>query len=381
MLTMIRQVPSGSDDTLRRALSISQAAPLFVAFLFHVVSSTGNNSEMPFVYLLHTRACSNANETVYKVGKTKNFAKRLTGYTKGVVPLMCLNVSDADVFEKQLKLHFGKVFKPRRDYGTEYFEGNAYDMQRSIWDLYTSTPSMHCGHVTEQTAEKSRLETDEQITYVPSQTPEASSTEDEAIERNNSVTGSPTLNDVCTEDNTGTSTTTDHRQGHAEDVPIEPARKKRRMNENEDCECLLVHYLDVTGKQEDTLSFNTVHKIFKAVGIRPTLGKAWVEEKIKAYQDEPFPVVEVIEGIRFLYKGIRLHVDKEPVEHSFATLFEITGNPSDFMSNGEIKEKLSTYLSGMTKGGFRKVLKDNRKWSRMKQPGFICTLLRYSEGP
>ena len=55
---------------------------------------------MPYIYLIHTRASLNIKEPVYKIGKTKDFNKRLSGYDKGNNPILMLYVNNSDIFEK-----------------------------------------------------------------------------------------------------------------------------------------------------------------------------------------------------------------------------------------------------------------------------------------
>lgn len=81
------------------------------------------------IYLLHTRACINASENVYKIGKSINIKRRMKSYDKGSILKYhreCPN--DLDKVEKQLIKFFSKKFKIRTDYGREYFEGKLEHM-------------------------------------------------------------------------------------------------------------------------------------------------------------------------------------------------------------------------------------------------------------
>ncbi len=89
---------------------------------------------MPYIYLIHVRACVNSGESVFKLGKTVDFAKRIDGYDKGSIPLLSLYVRECDEFERVLIQMFAGKYKQRRDYGIEYFEGNATNMIADIME-------------------------------------------------------------------------------------------------------------------------------------------------------------------------------------------------------------------------------------------------------
>ena len=79
---------------------------------------------MPYIYIIHTRASLNINEPVYKIGKTTDFSKRISGYDKGSEPILMLYVNNSNIFEKLIIETFKIHFIKRTDYGNEYFEGN-----------------------------------------------------------------------------------------------------------------------------------------------------------------------------------------------------------------------------------------------------------------
>jgi hypothetical protein len=91
---------------------------------------------MPYIYLVHCRACLNANEHVYKIGKSNDFNKRLSGYDKGTVPIFSLFVNECDNFERHLLTIFRSKFNSRTDYGSEYFEGDLNYMINLIIEEY-----------------------------------------------------------------------------------------------------------------------------------------------------------------------------------------------------------------------------------------------------
>jgi hypothetical protein len=91
---------------------------------------------MPYIYLVHCRASVNASEPVYKIGKSNDFNKRLSGYDKGTIPIFSLYVEECDDFEKTLIKIFETKFEPRKDYGNEYFYGDIATMIKTIIDEY-----------------------------------------------------------------------------------------------------------------------------------------------------------------------------------------------------------------------------------------------------
>jgi hypothetical protein len=86
------------------------------------------------IYLFYTRASKNADESVYKIGKTRNYLQRKEGYDKGGDMLFVVNVSNRHECENIIKDAFRKEFKIRKDYGYEYFEGDVYEMVMLIKD-------------------------------------------------------------------------------------------------------------------------------------------------------------------------------------------------------------------------------------------------------
>ena len=88
---------------------------------------------------MQTKLCTN----LAKQGKTTQTKERFNGYTKGSVPLFAIHVADEEQFEKDIKVMFGLRFKPRKDYGNEYFEGNVVEMINLMVQHYTKSPNQH----------------------------------------------------------------------------------------------------------------------------------------------------------------------------------------------------------------------------------------------
>lgn len=79
-----------------------------------------------YIYVIHTRACINSGEHIFKVGKTINYDKRLTGYDKGSKYKLIMQVDNIHTSEKRLLKICKKIFVHSKDYGSEYFACNIY---------------------------------------------------------------------------------------------------------------------------------------------------------------------------------------------------------------------------------------------------------------
>lgn len=86
------------------------------------------------IYLYYPRACKNVDESVYKIGKTYDYSKREAGYMKGGDMLFVVSVTNRHECENIVKRVFQIEFKQRKDYGTEYFEGDVFEMVMTIKD-------------------------------------------------------------------------------------------------------------------------------------------------------------------------------------------------------------------------------------------------------
>lgn len=83
-----------------------------------------NNIEDGYIYVLHSRACIDSNRNVFKIGKTKDYEKRIKGYTKGSIYKFVIRVEDYHNTEQKLIKLCREYLIERRDYGCEYFECN-----------------------------------------------------------------------------------------------------------------------------------------------------------------------------------------------------------------------------------------------------------------
>jgi hypothetical protein len=88
-----------------------------------------------YVYIFYTRASKNGDESVYKIGKTAEYIRRAGQYTKGGDMKLVLNVKNRHDAENKIKKYFKIEFIQRRDYGTEFFEGDLFEMALLMKDI------------------------------------------------------------------------------------------------------------------------------------------------------------------------------------------------------------------------------------------------------
>ena len=82
-------------------------------------------SDREYVYLIQEREFKRLAEPTYKIGRTRMHPDRRLGcYPKDSEVMLLCDVENCKRAEAELKKKFGKLFKPRREYGVEYYEGN-----------------------------------------------------------------------------------------------------------------------------------------------------------------------------------------------------------------------------------------------------------------
>lgn len=87
------------------------------------------NKNCHYVYLLRPKKSLENNELVYKIGKSKQQnTKRINSYPRGSELKLQTSCEDCDIAEKIIIKKFKEIFKWRKDYGNEYFEGNHVEM-------------------------------------------------------------------------------------------------------------------------------------------------------------------------------------------------------------------------------------------------------------
>lgn len=93
-----------------------------------------------YIYLIREREFVRLGESVYKIGRSKNFEKRFESYPKNSEILCCTFTKDQFRAERTLISLFDSLFDQRSDIGREYFEGNR---GRMIQEFLTLSIRIH----------------------------------------------------------------------------------------------------------------------------------------------------------------------------------------------------------------------------------------------
>ncbi len=91
-----------------------------------------NKIEIGYIYIVYSRASSNLQENIYKIGKSKDYITRIKGYCKGSEFKLVLKVNDFHNCEKKIKRACIEKYIQRRDYGSEYFECKLRDLYYTV---------------------------------------------------------------------------------------------------------------------------------------------------------------------------------------------------------------------------------------------------------
>lgn len=95
-----------------------------------------------YIYLLREREFIKTNEQIFKIGKTtQEGLGRFKNYPNGSELILHIKCTDCHTTEKQLIAVFKSKYKHRSDIGTEYFEGDYFEMMRIIMDSVMNTKS------------------------------------------------------------------------------------------------------------------------------------------------------------------------------------------------------------------------------------------------
>ena len=87
------------------------------------------------IYLLREREFARLNETIYKIGRSINIKTRMNSYPKGSDIELMMGCNDSIKCEKQLLEIFRNTFIQRKEYGSEYFEGDKQEMIAIITNI------------------------------------------------------------------------------------------------------------------------------------------------------------------------------------------------------------------------------------------------------
>lgn len=89
-----------------------------------------------FVYLLQEREFIKTGENIFKIGMTtQSGLARFKQYPKGSKLLLHVLCHGSRLVESVAIIKFKQMFKQRRDIGTEYFEGDPYQMMTELFNL------------------------------------------------------------------------------------------------------------------------------------------------------------------------------------------------------------------------------------------------------
>lgn len=86
------------------------------------------------VYLIIEREFVKSSENIFKLGKTRTMVHRAKKYPNGSNILVVLPCADCDATEKKLLDVFRNTFHPRKDIGSEYFEGDPMSIIKTFMD-------------------------------------------------------------------------------------------------------------------------------------------------------------------------------------------------------------------------------------------------------
>lgn len=92
------------------------------------------------IYMIREREFINADQNVFKIGRSTNVTVRLMKYPKNSQPIIMMKCSDVNACEKQVIRTFKSKFIHRTDAGAEYFEGNENTMMQELINIVSLYP-------------------------------------------------------------------------------------------------------------------------------------------------------------------------------------------------------------------------------------------------
>lgn len=91
-------------------------------------------SKNEYVYLLREREFIKTNESIYKIGKTRNIYERMSNYPKNSDVIITMKVKNCDMMEKEIMKAFDDNFKQEKKIGREYYNGNEQNIKKKFCD-------------------------------------------------------------------------------------------------------------------------------------------------------------------------------------------------------------------------------------------------------
>ena len=89
---------------------------------------------MEGIYFIHTRELLSLKEPIYKLGRSNNLDCRVRNYPKRSNVLFTMKCKNSIKCEQHLIKLFKEKFIQKKDYGTEYFEGDIDEMINEIYN-------------------------------------------------------------------------------------------------------------------------------------------------------------------------------------------------------------------------------------------------------
>jgi hypothetical protein len=100
--------------------------------LLSYLKNIGSNEKSPHIYIIKEREFIRLDEDTYKIGETRNPHRRFFGYAKSSELQYFCRVDDVHFVEQTAKSRFKDLFQQKREYGTEYFNGNILEMMTEM---------------------------------------------------------------------------------------------------------------------------------------------------------------------------------------------------------------------------------------------------------
>ena len=95
-----------------------------------------NQVDTEYIYLLQEREFIKTNESIYKIGKSKQEnLKRICNYPNGTKLLFQTICHNCDILEKKIINIFKNKYELQKNIGLEYFKGNYKEMIKDIYKL------------------------------------------------------------------------------------------------------------------------------------------------------------------------------------------------------------------------------------------------------
>jgi hypothetical protein len=109
---------------MNRLINAKQLIPYF--------NTIAKNEKSPHVYILHEREFLTRGEQTYKIGETEKPHRRFYNYPKSSQLVYIKAVKNSRLIEDIAKKRFKQIFKHKKEYGIEYFNGDLNQMIKEI---------------------------------------------------------------------------------------------------------------------------------------------------------------------------------------------------------------------------------------------------------